>query len=63
MLQNRDICKFSKTSEKTAYLHKKGHQNPQQRSRCRYESRKKGQLDCKSLEQNVLTKKQFQVRQ
>ena len=41
MLQNRFFCNFSKTSEKTAYLHKKVCQNPQRSSRCRYERVKK----------------------
>ena len=35
------FCKFSKTSEKTAYLQKKVCRNPQRSSRCRCDCRKK----------------------
>ena len=45
MLQNHFFCKFSKTSEKIAYLQKKVCRNPQRSSRCRYERRKKSQID------------------
>ena len=45
MLQNHFFCKFSKTSEKIAYLQKKVCQDPQRSSRCRYERRKKGQIE------------------
>ena len=45
MLQNQFIFKNSKTSEKIAYLQKKVYQNPPHRSRCRYERRKKGQIE------------------
>ena len=41
MLQIHFFCKFSKTSEKTAYLQKKVYPNPQRSSRCRYRPRKK----------------------
>ena len=45
MLQNWFFCNFSKNSEKTAYLQTNVCRNPPQWWRCRYERRKKGQID------------------